>query len=147
PADLEQAHRSGLMTWVSVGHVDLEKKDESSAKIGAAVDKVKDDPGLLLIETTDEPAWTWMKAEARVEPEPLIAAYEVIKAHAPHALVYLNQAPTNLVSTLKRYNPSTDVTAVDIYPVNPGGLKHSFALFEDGHQGDLNNQTIAQVGG
>ena len=35
---------------------------------------------------------------------------------------------------------------MDIYPVNPGGLKHMFALFADGHQGDLNNEQISQVG-
>lgn len=146
PDNIELAHRSGLMTWTTVGSVDLAKLEESGAAIAAAVDRVKGLPGLLMIETTDEPAWTWMKAEARVAPEPLIATYGIIKERAPGKLVYMNQGPTNLVETLRRYNDSTDVTAVDIYPVNPGGLKHSYALFEDGHQGDLNNLTIGQTG-
>jgi hypothetical protein len=61
-------------------------------------------------------------------------------------LLYLNQAPTNLVKTLQQYNAGTDIVACDIYPVNPGGLRHTFALFPDGHQGDLNNEHISQVG-
>src|SRR5690606_34530774 len=45
PSEVEQAHRSGLMGWVTVGAIDLEKRDESAKAIGAAVDQVKDEPG------------------------------------------------------------------------------------------------------
>jgi len=58
----------------------------------------------------------------------------------------MNHAPTNLVSTLQRYNAGTDIVACDIYPVNPGGIQSMFALFPNGHQGDLNNTSISQIG-
>ncbi|MDP2323996.1 MAG: hypothetical protein Q8N51_08200, partial [Gammaproteobacteria bacterium] len=72
--------------------------------------------------------------------------YPAIKEIAPEKLLYMNHAPTNLVSTMQAYNSGTDIVACDIYPVNPGGLTTMYALFPDGHQGDLNNPEISQVG-
>jgi len=143
---LDMIHDAGLMAWVTVGTVDLKDIDGSAKKLRQKVEAVRDKPAVAFLETVDEPAWTWMKAEQRVPAEALVKAYPVIKDVDSNHLLYTNHAPTNLVSTLKTYNPGTDIVACDIYPVNPGGLKHSYALFEDGQQGDLNNQTISQVG-
>jgi len=145
-ANMDLAHQAGLYTWVSVGAIDLEDRDASSARVRGAVEAVRDHPSLLYIETIDEPAWTWMEAGARVPPEVFAETYPIIKRAAPNHLLYMNHAPTNLVSTMHEYNSGTDVVAMDIYPVNPGGLAHLYALFEDGHQGDLNNTYISQVG-
>jgi len=146
PSDLDLAADSGLMTWVTVGTLDLSNRDESEARLREAVMGVQGHPAVLFLETVDEPAWTWMEATPRVPPEPFREAYPLIKAWDPHHLLYMNHAPANLVTTLQQYNAGTDIVACDIYPVNPGGLKHMYALFEDGHQGDLNNKTISQVG-
>ena len=145
-AALDGAHAAGLMAWVPVGTLDLAKVDESRAALEAAVAAVKDHPAVAILETTDEPAWSWMKADARVPAQALVDAYPVIKGIDPNHLLYTNHAPTNLVKTMQAYNGGTDIVACDIYPVNPGGLKHQYALFEDGHQGDLNNEHISQVG-
>ena len=145
-AEMDKAHDAGLLTWFTVGTLDLADRAVSAEKLIAAVNAVKDHPSLAFLETVDEPAWTWMKAEARVPAEALVEAYPLIKQADPNHLLYTNQAPTNLVSTLLRYNAGTDIVAVDIYPVNPGGLKPMYALFEDGYQGDLNNEHISQVG-
>ncbi len=145
PAALDKAHEAGLMAWASVGALDPEKRDESAQALAATVDKIKGHPALALIETVDEPAWSFMKAEQRVPWQLLEETYKIIKKQDSRHLVYLNQAPTNLVKTLRLYNTGTDVVACDIYPVNPGS-KPGFALFPDGMQGDLNNEHISQVG-
>jgi hypothetical protein len=146
PEQMDQAQAAGIMVWTSVGALDLEKREESEAKLTARVNAIKDHPALAVIETVDEPAWTWLKKEARIKPEVFAETYPVIKGLAPGKLLYMNQGPTNLVSTLKAYNTGTDIVACDIYPVNPGGLHSMFALFPDGYQGDLNNSHISQVG-
>lgn len=143
---LDMIQAAGLMAWTNAGTLDLANREASQQKILAAVNAVKDHPALAFLETVDEPAWTWMKAEARVPAQALVDAYPIIKGADPNHLLYTNQAPTNLVKTLRAYNDGTDIVAVDIYPVNPGGLKHSYALFADGYQGDLNNVYISQVG-
>ncbi len=144
--EMDKALAAGLMTWTSVGTIDLESREPSTAKLLDAVNAIKEHPALAFIESVDEPAWTWMKAETRVPAQPFVEAYPLIKAADPHHLLYMNHAPTNLVKTMQAYNAGTDVVACDIYPVNPGGLRPMYALFEDGHQGDLNNQTLSQVG-
>ena len=144
--DLDKAQAAGLAAWVTVGTIKPDDREASTAKLLANVNAVKDHPALAFIETVDEPAWTWKKTEARIPPEPFAEAYPLIKQADPNHLLYMNHAPTNLVKTMRAYNAGTDIVACDIYPVNPGGLKEMYALFEDGHQGDLNNLTIGQVG-
>lgn len=144
--EMDKAQAAGLMTWFTVGTLDLNDRENSTGKLLENVNKVKDHPSLAFLESVDEPAWTWMKAEQRIPWQAFAEAYPLIKQTDPNHLLYMNQAPTNLVKTLRRYNAGTDIVACDIYPVNPGGLKHSFALFSDGYQGDLNNEHISQVG-
>jgi hypothetical protein len=145
-ADMDKAEAAGVMTWTSVGTIDLDNREASTAKLKANVEAIKDHPALAFIETVDEPAWEWMKANQRVPAEAFAEAYPVIKSIDSRHLLYMNHAPTNLVKTMRMYNAGTDIVAMDIYPVNPGGLKPSYALFEDGLQGDLNNTTLSQVG-
>lgn len=144
--NLDLAHAAGLMTWTDAGTIKLDDREKSAQAIRDNVNAVKDHPSLAFLETVDEPAWTWMKAEARIPAQALAEAYPIIKELDPNHLLYTNHAPTNLVKTLQEYNAGTDIVAVDIYPVNPGGLKHSYALFEDALQGDLNNTYLSQVG-
>ncbi len=146
PEVLSAAHEAGLMTWISVGTLDLKNREESEKKLRERVRAVKNQPAIAFLETVDEPAWTWLSPAQRVPAQALAEAYPIIKAEDPNHLLYTNHAPTNLVSTMRAYNSGTDVVAMDIYPVNPGGLRKSYALFEDGYQGDLNNTYISQVG-
>ncbi|MCP4642710.1 MAG: hypothetical protein GY851_19850 [bacterium] len=134
------------MVWVTVGTLDLEKRDESAAALIEKVNGVKDHPALAILESVDEPAWDYGKVGPRIPAEPFVEAYPIIKQADPNHLMYMNHAPTNLVKTMRAYNGGTDIVAMDIYPVNPGDLKPMYALFEDGHQGDLNNMTLSQVG-
>lgn len=136
----------GLMTWLTVGTVAMDDLDASTRKLRETVQRAAAMPAVAFLETTDEPAWTWKEAGARVPPEALITAYPIIKELAPDYLLYTNHAPVNLVSTMQAYNAGTDIVAMDIYPVNPGTLGEMYALNPDGHQGDLTNMTLSQVG-
>ncbi|MGH7486042.1 MAG: hypothetical protein ACREMY_10650, partial [bacterium] len=64
----------------------------------------------------------------------------------PQHPLYLNHAPVNLERTLREYNAGADILATDIYPVIPHGIREQYALWPDGQQGDLLNETISQVG-
>ncbi len=145
-ADAQLAHAAGLMTWTSVGTLDPKDREKTTQALKDRVSAAKGQAGLAFLESVDEPAWTWMKAEQRVPAQAFVDAYPLIKQVDPDHLLYLNHAPTNLVKTLQAYNPGTDIVAADIYPVNPGGLKPQYALFEDGMQGDLLNTYVSQVG-
>ncbi|NIA13043.1 MAG: hypothetical protein GWP08_03100 [Nitrospiraceae bacterium] len=143
---MDKAHAAGLVTWTTVGAIDLDNRETSTAALTERVNKVKDHPAVAFLETIDEPAWDWNKPGSRVSWQTFADAYPIIKAADPNHLLYMNHAPTNLVKTMRQYNAGTDIVAMDIYPVNPGGLQSMFALFPDGLQGDLNNEHISQVG-
>lgn len=100
PADMDAAHAAGLMTWTSAGVIDLKDVDASAAALIQRVSAVKDHPALAFLETSDEPAWTWMKAEARIGAEAFAKSYPIVKTADPDHLLYTNHAPTNLIRTL-----------------------------------------------
>jgi len=145
-SELDQAQANGLAVWISIGSIDPANFDKGSQAYRQRIRAHKDHPALLFWEMEDEPAWRWNSAESRVKPEDLIKSYRVIKAEDAKHLVYMNHAPTNLVSTLQKYNPANDIVACDIYPVIPRGIRLTYALFPDGMQGDLLNTYISQVG-
>ena len=144
--EFDQSLEAGLWVWNSIGTLNLDDLSKSTKQLQSKVEKFKNHPALLIWESVDEPAWTWNKAECRVPPEPFTKAYKLIKTWDPNHLLYMNHAPVNLVSTMQKYNPGTDIVACDIYPVIPHGIRPMFALFPDGLQGDLLNCTISQVG-
>lgn len=133
------ARAAGLYTWATTGS----KPDG----IRQTVNALKDDPSLIIWEIEDEPTFVWKKPrEIRTSPETMIAARKLVQSIDHKRLFYLNQSPTNLVPTLRRYNDSTDIVATDIYPVIPRGIRDQYALWPDGQQGDLLNESISQVG-
>jgi len=144
--ELDSAHAHNLMTWIVTGSVRIETCSADEERITQLVNRYKNHPSLLCWEMEDEPAFTWNSAEPRIEKEPLIETYRLIKREDPDHPVITNHAPVNLISTLAGYNPSTDIVACDVYPVIPHGIKPGYALFPDGLQGDLLNPYISQVG-
>ena len=145
-ADLDKAQKNGLHGWFYTGPVNEKDTLQGKQRLKERVNAVKDHPALLFYEIADEPAFTWMSAKARISPERMKKAYDVIKnADGKHAVI-TNHAPVNLISTLKKYNTSCDLVSFDIYPIVPPGIRPSFALWPDGEQGDLLNCYISQVG-
>ncbi len=143
---LDAAKDNNLKTWLSTGCIRNEHREDDQNRIAELVNKYKTHPALLCWEIADEPAWTWNSAEPRIEADLMIETYQFIKQNDPEHLIYTNHAPTNLVSTMQKYNDATDVVACDIYPVIPHGITPTYALFPDGLQGDLLNPYISQVG-
>jgi hypothetical protein len=144
---LDLAQRNRLHAWVTVGSVSPGNRAGDVARIRGIVEKLKDHPALLFWETEDEPSYQWKKAGPRIPPEQIVATYRFVKSLDPRRPIYLNHAPTNLVSTLRQYNAGADIVATDIYPVIPHGIREEYALWPDGMQGDLTDTTIGQVGG
>ncbi len=142
-AQLDSASKYNLLTWLTTGVI---IDSNSSKKISKIVNEFKNHSSLLSWEIADEPAWTWKSAEPRITPKKMLETYKLIKSIDNEHPVYTNHAPVNLVSTLQKYNPSTDIIACDIYPVIPQGIKPTYAIFEDGFQGDLLNTYVSQVG-
>ncbi|HUQ93267.1 MAG TPA: hypothetical protein VM120_16410 [Bryobacteraceae bacterium] len=141
---LDNARAHGMYGWVTLGSL---RKPEDEARIRRLVRELKDHPQLLFWETEDEPSFVWKKPrEFRVSPQTIRETYLLVKSMDPLHPIYLNHSPTNLVSTLARYNPGGDLIATDVYPVIAPGSREQYALWPDGQQGDLLNSSISQVG-
>jgi hypothetical protein len=143
---LDAAHQYQLKTWIGTGYIKDNKREEDQRRIGGVINEFKSHPSLLIWEIADEPAFTWNSAELRIQPEPMLETFGLIKNNDPEHLVYTNHGPVNLGTTLQKYNSSTDIVACDVYPVIPQGITPTYALFADGLQGDLLNPYISQVG-
>jgi len=140
---LRLAKANGLYAWTGVGA--LNGKNEQA--IRKTVESLREEPALILWETEDEPTFVWKKPmEIRTTAERIIATRKFVQSLDPKRLFYLNHSPTNLVSTLRKYNDGTDAMATDVYPVIPRGIRNQYALWPDGQQGDFLNETISQVG-
>ncbi|RLD73585.1 MAG: hypothetical protein DRJ07_20635 [Bacteroidetes bacterium] len=144
--ELNEAQKNNLNTWIYTNAVNEKDTVAGKKSLTDLVRKYKDHSALLYWEIEDEPAWKWNSAVARVSPERMKKAYDIIKTEDPKHAIVTNHAPINLVSTLKKYNTSCDLVLVDVYPVIPYGIKPSMALFPNGLQGDLLNPYISQVG-
>ena len=147
PEQLDIARAHGMYAWTGLGSISPDRPSETEARIRKMVQALKDKPALLFWETEDEPTYVWRKPDqVRIPPEDIIATRNFVRRIDPEHPFYLNHSPTNLVSTLQRYNPGTDIIATDIYPVVPHGIREMFALWPDGQQGDFLNREISQVG-
>ena len=144
-AVLDSAAKYNLKTWVTTGIVNDKVKSDTT-RIAELVNDYKDHPSLLIWEISDEPAFNWNNPEPRITHEKMSEAYELIKSYDKERLVFTNHGPVNLISTLRKYNSSTDIVAVDVYPVIPHGITPTYAIYPDGLQGDLLNPYISQVG-
>ncbi len=144
--EFNKAHEHGLYGWTALGSISPQRQAADEARIRKIVTTLKDHPALLFWETEDEPSFTWKKTGPRVPPETIRETYRFVKSLDPRHPLYLNHAPTNLVSTLRLYNPGGDLIATDIYPVIPRGIRELYALWPDGRQGDFLNCHISQVG-
>ena len=113
-ANLDLARKHGMYGWAGVGSISPQKRAQDEERIRKAVNEFKRHPALLFWETEDEPSYQWKKPEPRVPPAVIKDTYRFLKQLDPAHPVYLNHAPTNLVSTLREYNPGGDLLGIDI---------------------------------
>lgn len=146
-AAYDEAHALGLWGWSALGSIPLENRAEAESRLRQTVESLRDHAALLFWETEDEPTFVWKEpAKLRTSAEQINATAAFIRQLDSVHPLYLNHAPTNLVSTLRAYNPAADIVATDVYPVIPRGIRELYALWPDGRQGDLLNHTLSQVG-
>jgi hypothetical protein len=146
PENFERARGHKLRTWVSLGSIAATNRAADEARIRRIVEQFRHDPALLFWETEDEPAFTWKSQKPRVSPEQIVATHDFVRRIDPAHPLYLNHAPVNLESTLRRYNAGAEIIATDIYPVIPPGIREMYALWPTGRQGDFLNCAVSQVG-
>lgn len=146
PEDFDLCRQHGLRAWVSLGSITPEKREQDERRIRSIVERFRSNPVLYCWETEDEPAFVWKGRGPRIQPERLLATAGFIRALDSRHPLYLNHAPVNLETTLRRYNAACDIVATDIYPVVPAGIGEMYALWPDGQQGDRLNTTVSQVG-
>jgi hypothetical protein len=119
----DAAARFGLHCWLNL-------REASSIKPGDArheellrkiITRFKDHPGLGAYKGADEPEW------GKHPLPPLERAYQLVKELDPtHPLVII-QAPRGTIENLKRYEPFSDITGLDIYPIGyPPGIHSQF---------------------
>lgn len=146
-AAYDEAHALGMWSWSAFGSLPTEKRAAAKTQMRKTIEALRDHPALLFWETEDEPTFVWKEPlKQRVPAEQINATAAFIRRFDPVHPLYLNQSPTNLVSTLRAYNPAADIVATDIYPVVPHGIREMYALWPDGRQGDFRNATLSQVG-
>ena len=144
--NFDRAREHNLRTWVSLGSISEKNRAADESRIRGIVEQFRHDPALLFWETEDEPAYVWKSRKPRVSPEQIIATHDFVRGLDPAHPLYLNHAPVNLESTLRKYNAGAEIIATDIYPVIPYGIREMYALWPTGRQGDFLNATISQVG-
>jgi len=144
--DLDRAQEQHLRTWVTLGSISEKNRAADESRIRGIVEQFRHDSTLLFWETEDEPAYVWKSLKPRVSPQQIIATHDFVRGLDPTHPLYLNHAPVNLESTLRKYNAGAEIVATDIYPVIPHGIREMYALWPTGRQGDLLNATISQVG-
>lgn len=144
--ELEKASQNNLLGWISLGVINEASETKDAERLSKIINEHKDNPAILCWEIADEPAYTWNSAEPRIKPELMKKTYDFIKQLDNEHLIFTNHSPVNLISTMQKYNNSTDLVAVDVYPVVPHGITPTYALLQDGMQGDLLNPYISQVG-
>lgn len=144
---LDEAAAHGLGAWCTVGSVSAAKRAEDTRRIEEIVRRLGDHPALWYWETEDEPSYQWNKpGAARIPPEAIRETYALLRRLDPTRLVYLNHSPTNLIPTLRQYNPGGDLIATDVYPVIPPGIRQQYGLWPEGRHGDLTNRYVSQIG-
>ncbi|MBU6403018.1 MAG: hypothetical protein KGS61_22070 [Verrucomicrobia bacterium] len=146
-AAYDEAHSLGLRGWSALGSLPAADRAGAEARMRQTIEDLRTHPALLFWETEDEPTFVWKEPlRLRTPAAQLIETAAFIRRLDPVHPLYLNHAPTNLITTLRTYDPAADIVATDIYPVIPQGIRTQYALWPDGRQGDFLNPTISQVG-
>lgn len=147
-AAFDEAHRLGLWGWTSTGTLpDGAERAAAEKRLRGQIEALRDHPALLFWETEDEPSYVWKEPlKLRVPPARIVETARFVRQVDPGHPLYLNHSPTQLIPTLQAYNEASDLVAMDIYPVIPHGIRDMYALWADGRQGDLLNNTISQMG-
>lgn len=113
----------------------------------ALVRKVRNHPALLCYEQRNEPASIWRdSARPQSPPKGLIAGSQVIRDLDPNHPIRVGHLVSNLVSTLRKFNPAMDIVGCNPYVLIEPGQRLFVGARQDGKLVDCPNQTLSGVG-
>jgi hypothetical protein len=117
----DAAARHGLHCWLNLREASEIKGGSTNgeALLRKVLTTFRSHPGLGVYKGADEPEW------GKAALPPLERAYQVIKELDPDHPLVIIQAPRGTVESLRKYNPVSDITGADIYPVSYPPGKHS----------------------
>jgi hypothetical protein len=117
----EAAARHGLHCWLNLREAAKLKAGDtkSEALLRRLLTTFQEHPGLGAYKGEDEPEW------GKQALPPLERAYQVIKELDPNHPLVIIQAPRGTIESIRKYNPVSDITGADIYPVGYPPGKHS----------------------
>jgi hypothetical protein len=117
----DAAARHGLHCWLNLREASRIKAGDtkSEALLRKVLTTFRNHPGLGVYKGADEPEW------GKAALPPLERAYQVIKELDPNHPLAIIQAPRGTIENLRKYNPVSDITGADIYPVGYPPGKHS----------------------
>lgn len=124
---MELAAKAGLLAAISIPALqDLGPQDQEKAnEFRRVVRKYMESPALAFWKVEDEPAWHNVSAAN-------VARYSaIVRRTDPHHPIWLIYAPRGTVASLRTYDPTYDIGAMDIYPITyPPGI-HSLGANKD----------------
>ncbi len=119
---LDRSARAGLLgaVWIADLLAPMPGDAAKEAEIRRVVNKYRDHRGLGFWKGADEPEW------GKVPVERCQRFYDLVKALDRQHPVWITQAPRGTIESLKAYDSTYDVGAIDIYPVGypPGMHSH-----------------------
>jgi hypothetical protein len=119
----DAAARFGLHCWLNLREASSIKPGDTRNEelLRKIITRFKEHPGLGAYKGADEPEW------GKHPLPPLQRAYQIVKQLDPNHPLVIIQAPRGTIESLKRYNPISDITGLDIYPIGyPPGAHSQF---------------------
>jgi hypothetical protein len=120
----DAAARYGLHCWLNLREASSIKSGDSRNEelLRKLVTRFRDHPGLGAYKGADEPEW------GKHPLPPLEKAYQIVKELDPNHPLVIIEAPRGTIESLKPYEPFSDITGLDIYPIGyPPGTHSQFA--------------------
>lgn len=119
----DAAARHGLHCWLNLREASSIKTGDTQHEelLRKILTRFKDHPGLGAYKGADEPEW------GKHPLPPLERAHQIVKELDPNHPLVIIQAPRGTIESLKSYEPFSDITGLDIYPVGyPPGIHSQF---------------------
>jgi hypothetical protein len=139
----------GLLFYAYVyNRAELSKDaDPRKRDLAALVNAVRERDDFLGYEQFNEPAYTWLnQGLAQASPEGMAAGSAEIRRLDPHHPIRVGHMCSNLVATLRKYNPAADVVGCNPYVVRSPDMRRFVGSRPDGYMTDHADRTISAVG-
>ncbi|MBI1897290.1 MAG: hypothetical protein HYS04_12325 [Acidobacteria bacterium] len=117
---MRRSAEAGISCAIYIPDLAAPAEQAAQDELRRVVAKYRSHPGLFVWKAADEPEW------GKVPVEHTQRFYDIVHELDSGHPVWLTQAPRGTIESLKRYDGSYDVAAIDIYPIGypPGMHSH-----------------------